>query len=213
MQDGRRKSAEFSPRRGLKHRLLLLFYHSDAIYHCMNPIKTSKFMSLILRHRPEAAGIDLDPAGWADVEALLAGMARNGHPISRADLATIVETNNKRRYAFSEDGSRIRAVQGHSRAVELDLPPTPPPPRLFHGTVERFLDSIREKGLIKGRRQHVHLSADRKTADAVGRRRGQPVILTVDSAAMASGDHRFYISENGVWLTDHVPPRFIAAWD
>lgn len=176
-------------------------------------VRTSKFLSLILRHRPEVVGIELDAAGWANVEALLAGMARKGHPISRDELAAIVKTNNKRRYAFSEDGSSIRAVQGHSRAVDLDLPPAPPPSQLFHGTVERFLAAIHEKGLIKGTRQHVHLSADRDTADLVGRRRGQPVILTIDCTAMADADHRFYISENGVWLTEHVPPRFIVAWE
>jgi len=179
----------------------------------MNPVKTSKFLSLILRHRPDTVGIDLDPGGWADVDALLAGMARKGRPLSRADLDHVVETNNKRRFAFSADGTRIRAVQGHSRAVELDLAPRVPPDLLFHGTVERFIASIRGKGLVRGNRQYVHLSPDRETADIVGRRRGDPVILTIDSAAMAGADHRFYLSENGVWLTDHVPPGFIVGWE
>lgn len=179
----------------------------------MNPVKTSKFLSLILRHRPEIVGIDLDAGGWAAVDALLAGMARKGRRLSRADLDRIVETNNKRRFTFSEDGTRIRAVQGHSRAVELDLAPRDPPDLLFHGTVARFIASIRANGLVRGNRQYVHLSPDRQTADIVGRRRGAPVILTIDGAAMARAGHRFYLSENGVWLTDHVPAGFIVGWE
>ena len=179
----------------------------------MNPVKTSKFLSLILRHRPETVGIALDEGGWAEVEALLAGMAQKGHRLSRAELDHVVETNNKRRFAFSADGTRIRAVQGHSRAIELDLSPRIPPDRLFHGTVARFIVSIRSKGLVRGNRQHVHLSPDRETAAIVGRRRGDPVILTIDAAAMARAEHQFYLSENGVWLTDHVPPGFIVGWE
>jgi putative RNA 2'-phosphotransferase len=140
-------------------------------------------------------------------------MAGKGHRLSRADLDHVVATNNKRRFAFSADGNRIRAVQGHSRTVALDLAPQVPPELLFHGTVERFIASIRAKGLVRGNRQYVHLSPDRETADIVGRRRGDPVILTIDAAAMASADRRFYLSENGVWLTDHVPTGFIVGWD
>jgi putative RNA 2'-phosphotransferase len=179
----------------------------------MNDVRTSKFLALILRHKPETVGIDLDPEGWADVGALLAGMERKGHALTPEGLARIVETNNKRRYAFNDDRSKIRAVQGHSRAVDVGLAPAPPPERLFHGTVERFVPSIREKGLIRGTRLHVHLSADRDTAARVGQRRGRPVILTIDSRAMADESHVFYLSENGVWLTAHVPVMFIVGWE
>jgi putative RNA 2'-phosphotransferase len=179
----------------------------------MNDVRTSKFLALVLRHKPETVGIDLDPEGWADVDALLAGMKRKGHALSPEGLARIVETNNKRRYAFNDDRSKIRAVQGHSRAVDVGLAPVAPPDRLFHGTVERFVPSICDKGLVRGTRLHVHLSADRDTAALVGRRRGQPVVLTVDSRAMADRHHVFYLSENGVWLTEHVPVTFIVEWE
>lgn len=179
----------------------------------MDPVRSSKFLALILRHKPEAAGISLDSAGWADVDALLAGMKRKGHALTPAQLAEIVETNNKRRYAFNDDRTKIRAVQGHSRPVDVGMAPTTPPERLYHGTVERFVTPIREKGLIPGTRLHVHLSADRDTAQQVGMRRGRPVVLTIDSRAMSERRHVFYISENGVWLTEHVPPGFIVAWE
>jgi putative RNA 2'-phosphotransferase len=179
----------------------------------MNDVRTSKFLALILRHKPEAVGIALDPEGWADVDALLAGMNRKGHALSTEALARIVETNDKRRYAFNEDRTRIRAVQGHSRAVDVGLAPVAPPDRLYHGTVERFVVSIREKGLIPGSRLHVHLSADRASAALVGKRRGRPIVLTIDSEAMAERRHVFYRSENGVWLTAHVPAGFIVGWD
>ena len=178
----------------------------------MNIVRTSKFLSLILRHKPEAAGIELSPEGWADVGELLAGMARRGHALGFADLVEVVEKNDKRRFAFNEDRTRIRAVQGHSRTVELGYASVPPPDRLFHGTVERFVAAIRSEGLVPGRRQHVHLSRNREIAEQVGRRRGEPVILTVDSAAMAAGGHLFYLADNGVWLTAHVPAAFIVSW-
>jgi len=179
----------------------------------MNTTRISKFLSLILRHKPEVAGIALDSEGWADVDALLAGMARKGHRIRPEDLAHIVGTNAKRRYAFNKDRTKIRAVQGHSRPVDLGLPPAVPPATLFHGTVDRFLASIRDRGLVRGTRLHVHLSADRKTAEQVGGRRGRPVILTIDSGAMAREGHVFHLSENGVWLTEHVPASFIIGWE
>lgn len=179
----------------------------------MKPVRTSKFLALILRHKPEVAGIELDPAGWADVDALLTGMKRKGHALSPAQLAEIVETNTKRRYAFNDDRTKIRAIQGHSRPVDVGMVPSAPPERLYHGTVERFVGSIREKGLVRGSRLHVHLSADRETARQVGKRRGRPVVLTIDSRAMTERQHLFYVSENGVWLTEHVPTRFIIAWE
>lgn len=178
----------------------------------MQTVRTSKFLSLILRHKPDAVGIALSAEGWADVGELLAGMARHGHSLRFQDLVEVVETNDKRRYAFNEDRTKIRAVQGHSRQVELGYEPVPPPERLFHGTVERFIASIRVEGLAPGRRQHVHLSRSRAIAEQVGQRRGRPVILTIDSHAMAEGGHLFYQADNGVWLTRHVPAEFIAEW-
>jgi putative RNA 2'-phosphotransferase len=171
--------------------------------------RASKFMSLVLRHQPDVAGLTLDDAGWASVDDLLEGLARKNRCLSRSELQQIVEFNDKKRFEFSEDGNQIRASQGHSVSVELGYEPQIPPPILLHGTVEKFLDSIREKGLIKGSRQHVHLHDDRQVAIQVGSRRGRPVILEVDAAAMASQGFEFFCSTNSVWLTDHVPPRFI----
>lgn len=171
--------------------------------------RLSKFLSLVLRHQPDVAGLKLDDAGWVTVEDLLAGLARNNRKLSRADLNSIVENNDKKRFEFSDDGQRIRASQGHSVQVELGYQPQTPPETLLHGTVEKFLNSIREKGLIKGSRQHVHLHDDRQVAIQVGSRRGRPVILEVDAAAMAAAGYEFYCSTNSVWLTDSVPPEFI----
>lgn len=172
-------------------------------------LQTSKFLSLILRHDPGKVGIVLDDAGWTDVATLLEALARHGHPLTREELEDIVKTSDKQRYALSPDGTRIRANQGHSVDVELDLPVTAPPARLFHGTVAEFLPSIREKGLVKGSRHHVHMSADVETAKKVGGRRGKPVILAVRAEEMVAAGHVFYRSANGVWLTDHVPPPFL----
>ncbi len=172
--------------------------------------RTSKFMSLVLRHRPEAAGVSLDANGYVAVETLLAALARNGHALSREALGELVATNDKKRFAFDETGTLIRAVQGHSREVDLGLEPAAPPDLLFHGTVEKFLASIREEGLKPRGRQFVHLSGDHATAVAVGRRRGAPVVLTIDTASMRGEGHAFYLAENGVWLTEVVPPAFIS---
>lgn len=171
--------------------------------------RTSKFLSLVLRHEPEKFGLKLDSAGWVDVESLLASCGRHGHPLSRAELEEVVATNYKKRFVFSEDGRRIRASQGHSVDVSLGYEPQPPPARLFHGTVSRFLPSIRAHGLRKGERHHVHLSLNEETATQVGSRRGDAVILVVNAAAMAAKGHPFFVSANGVWLTDHVPPEDI----
>ena len=171
--------------------------------------KQSKFLSLVLRHDPARIGITLDSAGWTDVGALLAATAAHGTPISREELAHLVATSDKQRFALSPDGERIRANQGHSVEVELELAPATPPAILYHGTVDRFLASIRDNGLIKGARHHVHLSADLGTAEKVGGRRGRPVILVVRAADMVAAGHPFLVSENGVWLTEHVPPAFI----
>lgn len=170
---------------------------------------TSKFLSLVLRHQPERIGIVLDDAGWTDVDTLLARAAAHGTSITRDELAEIVRSSDKQRFALSPDGTRIRANQGHSVEVALDLPPAPPPAVLYHGTVDRFLDSIRRSGLIKGARHHVHLSADRETAAKVGARRGKPVLLEIRADAMADAGHVFYRSANGVWLVEAVPPEFV----
>jgi putative RNA 2'-phosphotransferase len=173
-------------------------------------IRLSKFLSLILRHQPEKVGLKLDEAGWVGVTELLEVSARHGHPMTLQSLQHIVATSEKKRFALSEDGQRIRASQGHSVEVELGYAPATPPALLYHGTVDRFLNSIRENGLIKGDRHHVHLSADTATASTVGARRGKPVVLTIDAAGMAREGLLFYLSANGVWLTDHVPARFMA---
>ncbi|MCB9628179.1 MAG: RNA 2'-phosphotransferase [Sandaracinaceae bacterium] len=169
----------------------------------------SKFLSLVLRHQPEVAGLTLDAAGWVNVDALLEGCAACGNGLTRAQLEHIVSTSSKQRFAFSEDGLRIRANQGHSTEVELGLTPVEPPTRLFHGTVAAALPAIRAAGLQRMARHHVHLSADEGTALAVGGRRGKPVLLRVDAGAMHAAGHLFYLSANGVWLTTDVPSAFI----
>jgi uncharacterized protein (TIGR02452 family) len=172
-------------------------------------VRISKFLSLVLRHDPGRIGLVLDGAGWAEVEALLAAAAAHGVPLTRDELRAIVATSDKQRFALSADGARIRANQGHSVEVDLQLPPREPLAQLFHGTVETALPGIRGQGLLRGARHHVHLSADVPTAAKVGSRRGAPVILTVRAADMHAAGYAFYCSENGVWLTDHVPARFI----
>lgn len=170
-------------------------------------IRLSKFLSLVLRHDPGAAGIALDRNGWVEIDVLLAGCAAHGVPLTREELLEIVRTSDKQRFAIA--GDRIRANQGHSVAVDLALPPADPPARLFHGTVERFLDAIRADGLRPRSRMHVHLSPDLETARRVGARRGAPVVLEVDAAAMAAAGFTFHRSENGVWLTAWVPPPYL----
>lgn len=171
--------------------------------------QTSKFISLILRHAPAKYGVTLDPAGWCDVPELLAALGKHGHAITRAELEEIVATSDKQRYALSPDRTRIRANQGHTIDVELGLAPAVPPDLLFHGTVERFLASIRAHGLWKGERHHVHLSALVETARAVGGRRGKPVVLRVRAKELAATGVPFFVSTNGVWLVETVPPAFL----
>jgi putative RNA 2'-phosphotransferase len=170
---------------------------------------TSKFLSFVLRHQPDAIGIRLDPSGWVKVDQLLAACRAHGRHLSRDELHQIVATSSKRRFALSADGERIRASQGHSVAVELDYPPSQPPEVLFHGTVASSLDAIRTNGLRKMKRHHVHLSPDVETARAVGGRRGQPVVLRVSAGRMHADGYVFYVSANGVWLTDEVPPAYL----
>jgi putative RNA 2'-phosphotransferase len=172
-------------------------------------VSNSKFLSLVLRHQPETIGVSLDPNGWIDVEVLLGAMAQHGRTLSREDLERLVRESDKQRFALSEDGKRIRANQGHSVEVDLALAPQTPPEILYHGTVDRFLDSILSTGLRKGERHHVHLSANLETAEKVGQRRGQPVILEIRSGDMHRAGVPFFLSDNGVWLVDHVPTEFI----
>ena len=171
--------------------------------------RISKFLSLVLRHEPEKIGIVLDEHGWTDCHELIQAAARHGVQFDHATLLEIVRASDKQRFALSEDGTRIRANQGHSVKVDLALTPQPPPESLYHGTVEKFIAAIRSTGLHKGERHHVHLSPDLTTATKVGERRGKPVILTIRAAAMANAGHPFFLSDNGVWLTDAVPPEFI----
>jgi putative RNA 2'-phosphotransferase len=153
--------------------------------------------------------LTLDPAGWVDVDALLSGCARNGVHFTRAELEAVVAENDKQRFAFNPDRSRIRANQGHSVEVDLAYTPTVPPDSLYHGTTDRFLESIQRDGLKKAQRHHVHLSADRRIAIEVGRRHGRPLVFLVSAGAMHRAGHAFFLSTNGVWLTDHVPPAFL----
>ena len=172
-------------------------------------INKSKFLSLVLRHQPETIGLALDPNGWVDVDELLDALEEHGRAMSIPELEKIVRENDKQRFILSEDRRRIRANQGHSVPVDLQLQPQTPPDMLYHGTVEAFMESILANGLQKGQRHHVHLSRDLTTATKVGQRRGKPVILEVAAAEMHREGHVFYVSANGVWLTEFVPPRFI----
>jgi putative RNA 2'-phosphotransferase len=166
-----------------------------------------KLLALVLRHRPEVAGITLDRAGWVDVDELVAGLRRTGRRITAADVRRAVDADSKGRYELVD--GRIRAAQGHSVAVELGLDAVVPPDVLYHGTVERFVPSILAAGLRPGSRRSVHLSADVATAEAVGRRRGAPVVLEVDAAGAHAAGHAFRRASNGVWLTDAVPPAYL----
>jgi len=172
----------------------------------------SKFLSYVLRHKPEAVGISLTTDGWVDVDMLLSACAKKGRPLSRAELDEVVATNPKKRFALSKDNERIRANQGHSISIDLGYDPAEPPDILFHGAVARHLPAIRAEGLRRMKRHHVHLSPDTKTAQVVGRRRGQPVVLQIDAKGMYSAGHVFFVTPNDVWLTDEVPSSFISVW-
>lgn len=174
-------------------------------------VKLGRFLSLVLRHNPAAAKIKLDQQGYADVEQLLSGVNRAGWKIDRDRLERIVRENNKQRYSFNEDGTKIRANQGHSLAVDVELEQQVPPNVLYHGTASHAVDSIKAKGIVKGTRQHVHLSADVDTAHRVGSRHGKPAILTINALAMHEQGFVFYRSTNGVWLCDHVPWQYVTS--
>ncbi len=172
-------------------------------------VKLSKYLSRHLRHQPQALGLTLEPSGWVAIETLLAAMAQHGVTISRSELDEIVARNNKQRFAFDATGERIRASQGHSVDVDLQLAPTAPPDALYHGTSRATIGAILRDGLRKMRRHHVHLTDDIATAVKVGRRHSEPVVFRVEAAAMAGDGYQFYRSENGVWLTESVPPRYL----
>ncbi|MEG8276230.1 RNA 2'-phosphotransferase [Streptomyces sp. AHA2] len=170
-------------------------------------VKVSKYLSKHLRHQPERIGLTLDEAGWVEIDTLIAAAAAHGFRFTRDELDQVVATNDKRRFAV--EGSRIRANQGHSVEVDLGLASATPPTHLYHGTVARNLEAIRAEGLRPMNRHAVHLSSDRGTATRVGARRGRPVVLGVDAAAMHRDGHVFHVSDNGVWLTEAVPPGYL----
>ncbi len=177
----------------------------DKKYHT----KLSKFLSLVLRHKPGEIGIELDSNGWTDINTLIEKMNSYGKQIDIETLEVILETNNKNRFSFNEDKSLIRANQGHSIEIDLGYTTKIPPMRLFHGTGAKYVDSIYKTGIKKKNRHHVHLSKDVETALSVGQRHGKPVIFEVLADEMTKEGFKFYESENGVWLTDEIPIRFI----
>ncbi|MBD2313339.1 RNA 2'-phosphotransferase [Desertifilum sp. FACHB-1129] len=172
-------------------------------------VKISKYLSKHLRHTPERLGLTLAPGGWVEVETLLSACASHQFPISRAELETVVATSDKQRFAFDETKTRIRANQGHSVAVDLQLEPRTPPEGLYHGTGAKSVPAILQSGLLKMSRHHVHLSENVETAQKVGMRHGKPVILAVHTVAMQEAGFSFYRSDNGVWLVDEVPPQYL----
>ncbi|NJD06124.1 MAG: RNA 2'-phosphotransferase [Methylococcaceae bacterium] len=175
---------------------------------------TSKFLSYILRHEPQAIGITLDGEGWTDIAALIEGANKSGNAIDRNLIQQVVNTNDKKRFAISEDGLRIRAVQGHSTDnVSITYPEKVPPEFLYHGTATRFLESISQEGLRPGERHYVHLSENEQTATVVGQRYGSPVVLKIEALRMYRQGFKFFQAENGVWLTGQVPPEFLNRTD
>lgn len=175
----------------------------------MNQVRTSKFLSRVLRHRPETIGVVLDNGGWVEIEDLRAAMSKHGQPISRDELETLVAESDKQRFVIDRPTDRIRANQGHSVDVDLGLPDSVPPDVLYHGTPIRNVKSILAHGLLKKARHAVHLSPDVATAHRVGARRGGSVVLEVNAGAMHADGHRFSVSANGVWLTEFVPPNYL----
>lgn len=172
-------------------------------------VTESKFLSLLLRHKPEEIGLRLDEAGWASIDDIVQLTGKGRTPLTRAVIEEITATSDKQRFIISADRQKIRANQGHSLSIDLGLTARPPPELLYHGTATRLLGAILEQGLLKGKRQHVHLSPDTATALEVGQRHGPPAVLCIASGRMNSDGFSFYLSENGVWLTDHVPVRYL----
>jgi putative RNA 2'-phosphotransferase len=178
--------------------------HSDST-------QLSKFLSFVLRHKPDAIGLTLDFQGWITIDELITKSDAAGTRFSREDLLRVVETSEKKRFSLSEDGQRIRAAQGHSVIVELGLSPQEPPSVLYHGTATRFVDSILSEGLKPQARQQVHLSVDEATAYRVGQRHGKSAVLKVEALCMHAKGFKFFLADNGVWLTAQVPPEFLAS--
>ncbi|TVT77147.1 MAG: RNA 2'-phosphotransferase [Denitromonas halophila] len=173
--------------------------------------ETSKLLSYVLRHKPQSIGLTLDREGWADIAALIVGALRSGYELDETLLRTVVESSDKKRFALSDDGLRIRAVQGHSmEGVSITYAEKAPPEVLYHGTATRFIKSIMREGLKPGERQYVHLSEDVQTATAVGQRYGEPVVLRIESLRMYQQGFKFFQAENEVWLTARVPASFVA---
>ncbi|MFT5169146.1 MAG: putative RNA 2'-phosphotransferase [Saprospiraceae bacterium] len=171
--------------------------------------KRSKFLSLVLRHRPNLIGITLDNQGWISVEILLEKLEAFGNPLTSEELDFVVQSNNKKRFSFSEDKTMIRASQGHSIDIDLGYKSLQPPEILYHGTAKIYVDSILRQGIRKRKRHHVHLSSDKITAKSVGSRHGSPVILKIQSTIMHQAGIEFFLSKNNVWLTDYVDPKYI----
>ena len=170
----------------------------------MDNVKISKFLSYVLRHCPEKANLVLDRAGWANTLSVLKSCN-----LTLSQLEDVVDTDNKQRYEFNDDKTLIRARQGHSVPVDLGYLSTEPPEMLFHGTVNKNLNSIKHHGLVRNKRHHVHLSVDVDTAKKVGQRYGQPIILKISAKKMHDDGFKFYKTDNNVWLTEHVPPKYI----
>ncbi|VEP14341.1 putative RNA 2'-phosphotransferase [Hyella patelloides LEGE 07179] len=172
-------------------------------------VKISKFLSYHLRHRPDLLGLELSPGGWVEVNRLLQAAKKHNFSISSLELQQVVEQNDKQRFSFNERGNLIRANQGHSVRVDLQLKPVTPPDVLYHGTYSKAIASIKKQGLKKMSRHHVHLSSDINTAQRVGARRGYPVIFQIDALAMSKAGYIFYCSDNGVWLTEEIPVKYL----
>lgn len=175
----------------------------------MDKTSLSKFIALVLRHKPETIGITLDEHGWADVSQLIVGINKSGKQIDMPILEDIVAADEKQRYSFNSDKTKIRANQGHSVNVDVELKKAAPPEILYHGTGEKFVQYIRDEGLKPKSRLYVHLSKDKETAEKVGARHGKPHIFFVHSGKMFRAGYKFFLSENGVWLTKSVPPEFL----
>ena len=175
----------------------------------MPPTKLSKFLSLVLRHRPEQIGLRLDEAGWANIAELIEVANKAGMSLTPAVISHIVKTNDKQRFTISYDGARIRANQGHSILVDLGLSESEPPEFLYHGTARRNIAALRNSGIVKGKRMYVHLSLNREMATMVGKRHGAPIVLAVQAFQMYRDGLIFYLSENGIWMTESVAPKYI----
>lgn len=172
-------------------------------------IKISKYLSKHLRHQPERIGLTLESGGWVEVNQLLKACQNNQFPVSFLELEEVVKTNDKKRFSFNETQTKIRANQGHSYPIDLQLEPIEPPDILYHGTYQKAIRSILKQGLLKQSRHHVHLSSEIATAIQVGQRRGKPIVLEIAAQTLHDQGYCFYQSENGVWLVDSVPPEYL----